>query len=99
MWVDPFSCKNDSGEALVKVLVSRTPLAVQWLCYDFKIRTEIDEKPGKTETTLHPGLYPSHTSTAEGVPSLVQQGFMQPDAAKTEKKFPCPEPSLIGIKW
>lgn len=48
MWVDPFSCKNDSGEALVKVLESRTPLAVQWLCYDFKIRTEIDEKPGKT---------------------------------------------------
>ena len=77
--------ENDSGKALVKVLVSRTPRAVQWLCCDFKTRAEIDEKPGKTETTLHPGLCPSHTSTAESIPSLIQQGSMQPDAVKTKK--------------
>lgn len=97
--MDPFSCEKDSGETLVKVLVSRTPPEVQWLRFDFKTRTEMDEKAGKTESTLHPGLHPSHTSTAEGVPSLVQQGSMQPDAAKKKKKFQCPAPRIIGIEW
>ena len=59
----------------------------------------MDEKAGKTETTLHPGLHPSHTSTAEGVPSLVQQGSMKPDTAKSKKQFQCPAPRIIGIEW